>query len=73
MARGSRTSDVPIKVRSILLGDADQGKEALRKRAWAEIEATYAAADVIVASIEATGSSERRLIIIYMDKQSTKE
>jgi hypothetical protein len=73
MARGSRASDAPIKVRSILLGDADQGKEALRKRAWAEIEATYAAADVIVASIEATGSSERRLVIIYTDKQSIKE
>jgi hypothetical protein len=51
------------------LGDKDQGKEALRKRAWAEIEATYAAVDVVVASIEATGTSERRLVIIYTDKQ----
>jgi hypothetical protein len=66
-------SDAPIKVRSILLGDAGQGKEALRKRAWAEIEATYAACDVIVASIEATGTSERRLVIIYTEKQHQKE
>jgi hypothetical protein len=66
-------SDAPIKVRSILLGDAGQGKEALRKRAWAEIESTYAACDVIVASIEATGTSERRLVIIYTDKQLAKE
>jgi hypothetical protein len=73
MAWGSRASDPPIKVRSILLGDAGQGKEALRKRAWAEIGATYAAVDVVVASIEATGTSERRLVIIYTDKQPVKE
>jgi hypothetical protein len=66
-------SDAPIKVRSILLGDAGQGKEALRRRAWAEIEATHAAADVIVASIEATGTSERRLVIIYTEKKHQKE
>lgn len=73
MARGSRASDPPIKVRSILLGDKGQGKEALRKRAWAEIEASYAAADVLVVSIVASGSSERRLVIIYTDTQPVKE
>jgi putative heme iron utilization protein len=66
-------SDAPIKVRSILLGEAGQGKEALRKRAWAEIEAMRASIDVVVASIEATGTSERRLVVIYTDKQLMKE
>jgi hypothetical protein len=66
-------SDAPIKVRSILLGDANLGREVLRKRAWAEIEATYGACDVIVASIEATGTSERRLVIIYTEKKHQKE
>jgi hypothetical protein len=66
-------SDAPVKVRSILLGDEGLGREVLRKRAWAEIEATYGACDVIVASIEATGTSERRLVIIYTEKKHQKE
>jgi hypothetical protein len=66
-------SDAPIKVRSILLGDANLGREVLRKRAWAEIGAMRASIDVVVASIEATGTLERRLVIIYTDRQLTKE